>query len=148
MNYKPILFPILLVIFGVLVGVLVSKNWDTYFADRRHWNAIERYNSSLLAGRESSIDPLPHLTSLVSAGELEHLDIIFPEVKASPEINKYWMDYVGSIWPEDIVYAAGNVEYVQFKPKGDMPLHLKIWYKESAIASIKKLFNELENLEK
>jgi hypothetical protein len=47
---------------------------------------------------------------------------------------------------EDIVYASGNPSYVAFPTKGEQPLHLNIWFRETAEPVVQQLISELEDL--
>jgi hypothetical protein len=46
----------------------------------------------------------------------------------------------------DILYATGNPTYTAFTPSGTVPLHLQLWFKKSATASVQELIHNLEQL--
>lgn len=123
----------------------------------RHWKLVNEYNAYMrhpdnystypsgLYGIEVPYDPEPSLAALVAVGELEHVDIVLPLVPANREANRHWMEFVNAR-QDTILYAMGNREYVDYKPSGESPLHLQLWFKKSAKADIQQLINELETL--
>ena len=110
------------------------RNPDNYTTD-----------SSGFYGAEVPYDPEPSLAALVAKGELEHVDIVLPLVPKSRETNLHWMRFVEAR-PDTILYATGNPEYVDYKPSGEPPLHLTLWFKQSAKPDVQQLITELESL--
>jgi len=123
-----------------------------------HWKRVKEYNDYLrdisnyrrdastgLAVTNPLFDPLYSLKALQDAGELRFVDLVFPNVPNSSDANRFWQKYVTER-EDKIPYATGNPQYTDFKPTGTSPLHLKIWFKESAIADIQRLITELEAL--
>ena len=54
-------------------------------------------------------------------------------------------------WAEkhkDVLFATGNALYVDYKPTGDQPLHLQLWFRESAKPDVQQLIKDLEGLAK
>ena len=86
----------------------------------------------------------PSLAALVSAGELRHVDLVLPLVPTTREVNQYWMEFCGE--RDDIIWASGNPEYVDYNPSGEQPLHLQLWFKTSAVGDVRQLIRELEEL--
>lgn len=123
----------------------------------RHWKLVNDYNAYMrdpdnysadpsgLYGADVPYDPEPSLMALVTAGELEYVDIVLPLVPANRETDRYWMQFVRKR-QETMLYATGNPDYVDYKPSGESPLHLQLWFKKSAKADVQRLIRELETL--
>lgn len=90
-------------------------------------------------------DPLPHLAALVAAAELEHVDLVLPTVPHPSKASVYWMEWFDR-QGDDIVYMTGNRTYSAFKPKGEQPLRIAVWYRLSAEPKVQALIEELESL--
>ncbi len=120
----------------------------------QHWQLVQRFRRDVQdhsgkniafseAGFERS-DPITSLTALEAAGELVHVNLVLPNVPRSREANLYWMNYV---WKRpDIVFATGNPAYVDYKPSGEAPLHLELWFKPIAQPDVQQLIQDLEAL--
>lgn len=134
---------------GFASHFLVNPRFGATFAVAEHWKLIEEYLAYLRdAPKRGYIttppsDPLPSLAALVGAGELEHIDMVFPLVPASKQVNQILFGYVDS--RDDIIFATSNPSYAAFQPLGQQALHLNIWFKESAKSDIQQLFRELES---
>jgi hypothetical protein len=89
-------------------------------------------------------DPLPSLAALVSAGELQYVDLVFPKVPNSGAANRLWMPW-GQRNP-DVLYVTGNPDVGDLMPSGTPPLHLQVWYRNPAEAALKQLVRDLEQL--
>ena len=122
-----------------------------------HWSRVNKYNeymrdpknytnkSNGLVGATVPFAPEPSLAALVAADELTYVDIVLPIVPNNPASSRHWMKFVQAR-PDTIVYATANPEYVAYKPTGDVPLHLQLWFTESAAADVQQLIAELESL--
>ncbi len=97
-----------------------------------------------LYGAREPFDHEQSLAALVDAGELRYLDIVLPTVPESSEVNRHWMEFVQE--RDDFIEAYGNSSYVGIEVKGDQPLHLRFWIKESALDDVQVLIDELEEL--
>jgi hypothetical protein len=147
-------------VLGFVVHFIVSKiNLVYHNSDVvRHWKLVHDYNAFMrnpknysadpsgLYGAEDPYDPEPSLAALVAAGELEHIDIVLPKVPSNRGTNQHWMQFVDKRH-DTIIFAIGNQEYVDYKPSGEPPLHLNLWFKASAKADVQRLITELEELE-
>ena len=144
-------------VFGLGLGIfLVSDEKDVPESTiQQNWDILKRYNAEMkdvknireidgMLGVDTEIDPLPALAALTSAGEIEHVDLVFPNVPNNRDTNGRWIKFVDS--HDDILYAEGNTTYVDFKPTGDQPLHLNIWFRDSATPKIQDLIRRLESL--
>jgi len=89
-------------------------------------------------------DPLPSLAALVAAGELQYVDLVFPVVPKNRRTTRYWMQWAEN--NEDVLHATGNPQYVDFELSGDQPLHLQLWFRESAKTDVQQLIKDLEAL--
>ncbi|MCG8651201.1 MAG: hypothetical protein MI861_15290 [Pirellulales bacterium] len=123
---------------------------------RRHWQAIDDLrdyvadpqNMSSVDGMivvSNPPDPMPDLAALVAYGELKHVDLILPEAPNSRAAQRYLMQYVGQ--RDDIVYFAGNSTYAAFRPAGNQPLQLNLWYLPGAEEAIQTLMKKLESMD-
>jgi hypothetical protein len=126
---------------------------QTQSSMRDHWHTVDQYVKELedpdnareidgMRGVATTTDLLPALAALVSAGELSHVDLVFPNVPSTTESNRIWIEYVNN--HRDIIYAEGNPEYVDLQTSGSKPLHLHIWFRNSATADIRELIRLLE----
>lgn len=157
MSGKAIIAAILLAFaLGYSVHFLVDPSSENGASSiRQHWDVIDRYNAELsdpsnersvdgMIGIHQFIDPLPALAALVSAGEIQHIDLVFPGVPNNSKTNAYWMQYVNE--HDGIIYAEGNPSYVDFRPTGPQPLHLNLWFRESAADDVRQLIQNVESL--
>lgn len=90
-------------------------------------------------------DPMPSLIALEAAGEIDHGNLVLPNVPYTGKATRHWFEFCEA-HRENVVYASGNHSYVDFKPSGDQPLHLDFWFKKTAKPDIQKLIVELEAL--
>jgi hypothetical protein len=125
-----------------------------------HWKRVndyidfmenpENYTSEPALGHrvistQEPYDPIPHFVALASAGELEHVDLVLPQVPNSSEINRHWKQFVYQR-RDTILCAVGNSEYTRYRPSGEAPLHLKLWFRTSATEDVQLLIDQLEQL--
>jgi hypothetical protein len=137
---------------GYAAHLVVSQFQST----AAHWRVVNDYRAYMRdptnqeldsSGRsyvESPSDHEPSLAALVAAGELEHVDLVLPLVPNSDEVNRYWMEFVND--RDDIVEAYGNPEYVAYKPAGQQPLHLRLWFRKNAADDVQQLIKDLDAL--
>ncbi len=134
---------------------LNSSSAPTSIAE--HWKLVEDYKAYVLDSTNyrpdpqtgfsvttPPTDPMPSLAALVAAGELEDVDLVLPKVPNNRETNSYWMQWAEK--HKDVLFATGNAQYVDYKPSGDQPLHLQLWFRESAKPDVQQLIKDLEGL--
>jgi hypothetical protein len=142
---------------GIAVCAIVEMARPSSNDTASHWKAVERYRAFVrnpgnyrpdpqtgLHMTTPPPDPDPHLAALVAAGELEHVDLIFPSVPNSRAANRFWMKWAES--NPDVVHATGNPTYTAFTPTGTAPLHLQLWFRGSATGAVQQLIRDLEHL--
>jgi len=136
-----------------ILPVAVCCGCDSRNSPSWHWKQIERYNAyirdpnNLKEDQSSSYiddvpDIMPSLYALHKAGEITHLDLVFPNVPQTREVTRYWMAYCEK--DADIIYATGNPSYAEFQTSGVQPVHLNIWFKPIAKERVKELINAME----
>jgi hypothetical protein len=141
---------------GFLTQRYLPPEWDT----GRHWRAVRRYMAYVRDPRNAVPDPSglsyitppkdepgPHLAALVAAGELEYLDVVFPNVlQSNREATQHGMAFCDR-HQEKIVYAEGG-PYVtpsyRFRTRGEPLQHLQLWYKNSAEDLVLQLIREID----
>ena len=136
---------------GFLTHLMLPNNTDT----ARDWRVIREYNAFVsdsanykpdaatgLSVTKPPSDPLPSLSALVAAGELSHIDLVFPTVAYNREVARHWMTVAQA--HKEIVYITGNPSYGAFKIGGQQPLHLNIWYRDADLPAVQSLVAELE----
>jgi hypothetical protein len=124
----------------------------------QHWKLVNGYNEYMrdpdnyrvnahsgFSGAEIPYDPEPSLAALVAAGEIEHVDLVFPSVPSTSEAHRYWMEFIDER-QDTILYAIGNIEYVDYKTSGEPVLHLELYFKRNATSDVQQLIRELEAL--
>jgi len=139
---------------GLCAGILITASSGTGRI-KAHWKVVREYERIMKDPKSSKVyshlgvayiddfpNPVPSLHALADAGELIHVDLIFPHVPAVGEPVRLWGRFCYE--NKGIVYAEGNHSYVDFKTQGVQPLQLKIWFKESATADVKELISLLE----
>jgi len=89
--------------------------------------------------------PEPHLAALVAAGEINHVDLVFPSVPYSRNATRLWKSFVED-HRDTIIHATGNPEYVDYRPSGSQPLHLHLWFKDAGKRNVQELIERLEHL--
>lgn len=135
-----------------------ARGGDQHEADAEavahHWEVVEHYRRFIRDPSNyrpdprtgfsvtSPPDPLPSLAALVSANEIEHVDLVLPVVPYNPATTRFWLEWAED--REDILHGEGNPEYGAFKPAGQQPLHLKLWFRPSATEDIQQLIRDLE----
>lgn len=152
--------PLIIAITAFVVGWFA--HWGTFklrgepqsIAD--HWRVVLKYRDRLLnpAGYKPDAqtgfsmttlppNPEPSLFALVNARELEHVDLVFPNVRMQREANLYWMQFANE--HDDIIHALGNSEYADYQIAGDQPMHLQLWFRPKARPLVQQLIKELES---
>ena len=123
----------------------------------RHWEYVDRYLAYMRDPQNVTTDARgwgsvtapydlrPSLAVLVAANELIYVDLVLPTVPNNRAAFVHWAEFVHAR-SSTIVFAAANPQYVDYKPTGDVPLHLQLWFKESAKADVQRLIAELESL--
>jgi len=136
---------------GVLCGVAIGLK----LGQTDHWGIIHEYHSwledpasyepfgPLLVSREEPPEIGPSLAALVASGELNHIDLVFPNVPYARDVTRYWMRKCEEI--DGIVEATGNHEYVEFKTSGEQPLHINLWFTVDATEGVKELITGIES---
>ena len=123
-----------------------------------HWRIVEEYRAFALDPSNYSPDPQtgfsvadppndprPSLAALVAAGELNHVDIVLPTVPCkNREANRFWMQFLPE--HDGVIHALGNSTYAAFTTAGEQPLHLNIWFKDSAEPVVRELISKLEEM--
>jgi hypothetical protein len=89
---------------------------------------------------------LPSLAYLVSVGELQHVDLVFPTVPRNSTANRIWVQWSRN--HEDVLHATGNPTYTDYKVTGEQPLHLGLWFRSSAKPDVQQLIRVLEQVAK
>ncbi|MBI5758198.1 MAG: hypothetical protein HZA46_06745 [Planctomycetales bacterium] len=161
MNSKSITVGLVAFALGFLSHLIVPRSDSATSGEplsvQHHWKLVNDYVAftrdpksfmrDVQAGLYGATPPYaiePSLAVLVSAGELEHVDIVLPLVPQNEETNQYWMHFVGE--RQDILHATANPVYADYRPSGDPPLHFNLWFKARAKADVQQLIKELEDL--
>ncbi len=158
------LFAAAAVMSGIIVGFLLGASLaqrvplGAEASVEWHWKRVNDYrafmgdpqnlHSTPNAGINALTPPydlVPSLMALEAAGEVGHVDLVLPNVPYSGEVTRHWFRFCDA-HREDILEATGNKSYTNFKPSGNPPLRLNIWYRKSAKIDIQKLIVELEEL--
>ena len=121
---KGLLFGALGLAAGLVIGMVVKGSGSTAGTEA-HWRVVREHlrlienpknfkvDESLgLASVEIKTDPIPSLYALASAGEIEHRDIVLPNVPANRESTGFWMKFCEE--REGIIYATGNASFGGF----------------------------------
>ena len=161
MKPRTILIALVAFVIGFFVHLVLSRIVPLATDDNadvaRHWKLVNEYNAYMrdpdnystdasgLYGATDPYDPEPSLAVLVAAGALKFIDIVLPLVPNNRKTNRHWMQFVEDRH-DRILFATGNPEYVDYAPSGESPLHLQLWFKESAKADVQQLIRELETL--
>ncbi len=148
---------VLSLIVGFALGALAMRDWGPPKSTAFHWRVVNAYRAHIndpanyqydpqtgLSSAELPPDPEPSLFALVNAGELSHLDLVFPNVEPTTEVDRRWLKFAEG-HPE-VLHAVGNsAEGVgAIDTSGKEPLHLKIWFRPSALDAVKQLVKELD----
>lgn len=152
-------FAVIGFVFGVCIAVgLIQFGFVSYSLDSttHHWRKVNEYNAYManpknydektngLIGARVPFDPEPSLAALVAANEIEHVDLVLPNVPNNRDSNRYWMDFVDK-HQDTIIYSAGNIEYAAFPVEGQSPLHLTLWFRKGGTVVVQQLIKELQN---
>lgn len=130
---------------------------DTTHDSAWHWARIKQYNEYIHdpknlkqdnVGRylDNVPDIMPSLYALERKGEITYVDLVFPNVPASREVTKYWMEYCEKT--PDIVYATANPSCGEYHTSGIQPFHMNIWGRTTARGRIKELIEGVEGFGK
>jgi len=134
-------------VFDRVVLPMMTTTQPRSIAD--HWRVVERYRALTRNPGSIVITPPAHhalsLAALVEAGELVHLDLVLPSVPKNRESNRLWMQWAQK--HEDVFEATGNPPYADYKPSGEQPLHLRLWFRPRASSDVQRLIQDLEDLE-
>lgn len=155
--------PAMKIVLGLMTGLMAGflMGWIAHpppaeLPIETHWQMvlsnIAYFNQRTNYGAGGASDPYDRqldtsLAALVTAGELEHLDLVLPSVPYSPEATKLWMRFCHD--NTNIIEARG--EYPpssKFKRSGTPLLHLNIWYRKPAERAIQNLIDDLEQMSK
>jgi len=125
-----------------------------------HWRVVEAYrefvrnpknyeplqdNPGLGQLRSETLpDHEPSLAFLVREGEMEQVDLVLPSVPKTRETIQFWMTWAE--YHPDVFEALGNPSYADYRPGGKEPLHMRLWFRPRAKASVQKLIDDLEEL--
>ncbi len=143
------------IVLGFALGFLTHLLSFGLPTTKGHWRLIERYNAYMNDPANAKLDastglivmtppcdPTASLAALVAAGELSHVDLVFPCVPRSREAVHYWMGFCQT--HKEIVYATGNPSYTAFTPTGTQPLHLNMWFRDADEGVVQTLLQEIE----
>lgn len=147
------------VIAGFLLGFIVHSLLPSKPDLSRHWQIVQENRDYVLNPKNYTTDPktglslyvtkppddpMPSLAALVAADELHYIDIVFPTVRRkNREATRCWIDY----WDKHGgIYMSSNPSHSQFTTKGEQPLHLNIWFKDSAKSDVQQLIKTLEEM--
>jgi hypothetical protein len=143
------------IILGFALGFLAHLLLPKKPATEHHWQVVRSYNAFVndssnfkpdpttgLSVTTPPGDPLPSLAALVAAGELTHVDLVLPVVPYNRDVGRHWMTFAQT--HKEIIYVTGNPSYTAFKPSGEQPLHLNLWFKDADQSVIQTLIRELE----
>jgi len=143
------------IVLGFVLGVLTHFVFFGHPTTRQHWRVIESYNAYVsnpanykpdattgLSVASPPGDPTPSLAALVAAGELRHVDLVFPTVPQSRDAGRHWMTFCQR--HKEIVFISGNPSYSALTPTNTQPLHLNIWFRDADQGVVQTLIRELE----
>ena len=148
------------IIVGFLFGVSMAKRvpLGAEASVDWHWKRVNEYrafmrnpqnlHSTPHAGINALTPPydvVPSLMALESAGEIDHIDLILPNVPYTGEATRHWFRFCDA-HKDDILEATGNTSGTGYKISGIQPLRLNIWFRKSARADMQQLIVELEEL--
>ena len=143
------------IVVGFVLGFLAHSAFFGSTPTKGHWKIIEEYNSYVndpanykpepatgLVSATPPTDPMPSLAALVSVGELNHIDLVFPKIVYTRESIQASMKYCHS--HKEIIYAEGIRSYIGVETTGVQPLHLNLWFREGDKGVVRNLIKELE----
>lgn len=142
---------IISLVVGIMIGATAHHVWIAQTSTARHWHAVRKYNTHMrdpsnytpdpqsgLSFTSEPLDPMPHLAALVSAGELNHADIVLPTVPYSNrDATRHWMAFCER-HRDEIVYAVGATD--------PGPIHLNIWYTDAGEKLVSQLVEEVKEI--
>ena len=85
----------------------------------------------------------PTLSYLVSRGRLNEVDLVFPRVHNSPDVQTAINAFVER--HNSLVYVDSNPDYAAFSLSGTPLLHLRIWFRDDGDDVVRTLIRELES---
>ena len=143
------------IVVSFILGFLSHLVLSGKTGNAEHWKRIETYNAYANDPANFKRDPETGLTmviepagvdeslaALVDAGELSHMDLIFPIVPYNHDSAAVWMKYCHS--HKEIVYATGNPSHTGIEITGAQPLHLNLWFRPSDVAVVQSLAKQLQ----
>ncbi len=112
-----------------------------------HWRRVASYLRHVHAdhgpgGVEDPYDVMPSLAALVSLGELDHVDLVFPRVAPTKEVIRYLQRYFRE--HEEIVFMEFSPEYHGIRLSGPQPLHLQLWIRRGSRDKLQALIHVIE----
>lgn len=148
---------VLSLVVGFALGALAMRDWGPPKSTAYHWRVVNAYRAYIndpanykydsrtgLSSATLLPDPEPSLFALVNAGELSYLDLIFPNVEPTTDVHRRWLKFAEE--NPDVLHAVGNSAegFGAIDTSGKEPLHLKIWFRPSAMGAVKQLIKELD----
>jgi hypothetical protein len=138
-----------LLVVGLVAGCSGIREPDVSW----HWARVHEYQSYLkgeITKEEfrgykyygGQPDILPSLHALHKASELDEVDLIFPNIPKSKEVNKYWLEFCNST--DGIGDGRANQSYADFKTNGQQPFRMQVWYKPEVKDKIQELIAGIE----
>lgn len=142
---------VVVVLCTLCLGLVIGSAWQKHNQLRSHWKVIEDYKAYFTDStwrsrgeQDAPLDPEASLGALVTAGVLRHVDIVFPNVRYAVGPAKYWMNICSH--NSNIVFAVGNPSYRDLNPRGEQPLHINLWFRESATRDVVRLISDIDCL--
>ena len=140
---------------GFILGFIARSTFSGKTGTAAHWKRIETYNAYVndpanferdaQTGLSMVVEPAgldESLAALVAAGELSHLDLVFPNVPDNHESAVAWMKFCNS--HKEIVYTTGNPSHTGIQISGVQPQHLNVWFRPSDIVVVQSLAKQLQ----
>lgn len=137
-----------------LLGMLLGAAIGLRLGRTEHWGVIHEYRRRIedpgsykpagpggLMAASDLPDIGPSLAALAAKGELNHVDLVFPNVPYGREVTRYWMQHQ----IDGIVEIYGNPDYVDFETAGVQPVHINIWFTDDATEQVKELIVGIES---
>lgn len=158
-NKVLVLFGCVGFIFGMCLSIgliqfgLINFPFDS---TEYHWRKVNEYigytadpknfgtTPDGLIGARVPFDVEPHLAALASAGEIEHVDLVLPNVPNNGQNNLHWMKFC-DIHKDVIIDSTGNIKYSEYPIEGELPMRLSIWFRKGGSPLIKQLIEELQD---
>ncbi len=121
-----------------------------------HWKRVREYNAYMwdrsnykpvpgtdMAATTPPDDIEPSLMMLEKAHEIEHADLVFPLIPEHSEAAIHWMKFC-SEHRDTIIYGIGRAQHPDYKPSGEHPLRLHMWFLKEAKPDIQQMMKEME----